>query len=78
MQAVLDLGADIINDVWALRWQSGGENSTGMDVVRQHPSCGICLMHMRDPQTMQVAPMEGDAYRKCYGFCSGLRNTYKA
>ncbi len=61
MQAVLDLGADIINDVWALRWQSGGENSTGMDVVRQHPSCGICLMHMhRNPQTMQVAPMEGD------------------
>ncbi len=61
MQAVLDLGADIINDVWALRWQAGGENSTGMDVVRQHPSCGVCLMHMhRNPQTMQVAPMEGD------------------
>ena len=23
MQAVLDLGADIINDIWALRWQPG-------------------------------------------------------
>jgi len=55
------LGADIINDVWALRWQAGGANSTGMDVVRQHTSCGVCLMHMhRNPQTMQVAPMEGD------------------
>lgn len=55
MQAVLDLGADIINDVWALR-QSGAAQ-----VVARHPNCGICLMHMhRDPQTMQTAPMEGD------------------
>lgn len=55
MQAVLDLEADIINDVWALR-QSGAAQ-----VVARHPNCGICLMHMhRDPQTMQTAPMEGD------------------
>jgi dihydropteroate synthase len=52
MQAVLDLGADIINDIWALR-QPGS-----VDVVASHPSCGVCLMHMhRDPQTMQVSPM---------------------
>ena len=55
MQAVLDLGADIINDVWALR-QSGA-----LAVVAAHHSCGVCLMHMhREPQTMQADPMQGD------------------
>ena len=56
MQAVLDAGADIINDIWALR-QKGAEN-----IVAQHPSCGVCLMHMhKEPQTMQAEPMQGDA-----------------
>jgi dihydropteroate synthase len=65
MQAVLDLGADIINDVWALRWRADTEGLSGTDVVRQHPQCGVCLMHMhRDPQTMQVAPMEGDVMQQ--------------
>jgi dihydropteroate synthase len=55
MQAALDAGADIVNDVWALR-QNGA-----LAVVARHPRCGVCLMHMhRDPQTMQVAPMQGD------------------
>jgi dihydropteroate synthase len=55
MRAVLDLGADIVNDIWALR------QGDALDVVASHPLCGVCLMHMhRDPQTMQVAPMEGD------------------
>ncbi len=55
MRAALDLGADIVNDVWALR-QPGARTA-----VAAHPSCGVCLMHMhRDPRTMQVAPMEGD------------------
>ena len=55
MRAVLDLGADIINDIWALR-QPGA-----MQVVAEHPSCGVCLMHMhREPQTMQTVPMQGD------------------
>lgn len=54
MQAALDLGADIINDIWALR-QPGA-----LEVVAAHPSCGLCLMHMhQEPQTMQVEPMEG-------------------
>ena len=62
MQAALDLGADIINDVWALRWAGSEDLRTGMDVVREHPNCGMCLMHMhRDPQTMQATPMQGDA-----------------
>jgi dihydropteroate synthase len=56
MQAVLDAGADIINDIWALR-QEGAAN-----IVAQHPNCGVCLMHMhKEPQTMQTEPMQGDA-----------------
>jgi len=56
MAAVLDLGADIINDVWALRAPGA------LDIVAAHPACGVCLMHMHgDPQTMQLMPMEGDA-----------------
>jgi dihydropteroate synthase len=55
MLAVLDAGADVINDVWALR------RAGALQVVAAHPACGVCLMHMhRDPQTMQVAPMDGD------------------
>jgi dihydropteroate synthase len=56
MQAVLDAGADIINDIWALR-QEGA-----VDVVALHPSCGVCLMHMhKEPQSMQTEPMQGGA-----------------
>jgi dihydropteroate synthase len=55
MRAVLDAGADIVNDIWALR------RGDALQAVAAHPRCGVCLMHMhRDPQTMQVAPMEGD------------------
>jgi dihydropteroate synthase len=63
MRAVLDAGADIINDVWALR------RDTALQVVAAHPRCGVCLMHMhRDPQTMQVAPMDGDVLPTVLGF----------
>lgn len=56
MQRVLDWGVDIINDVRALQ-----EAGSAL-VVARHGSCGVCLMHMhRDPQSMQLAPMEGDA-----------------
>ena len=66
MRAVLDAGADIINDIWALR-QPGA-----LAVVAQHPQCGVCLMHMhRDPQTMQVAPMEGDVVLQVHDFLRG-------
>jgi dihydropteroate synthase len=55
MQAVLDLGADIINDVWGLR-QPGAE-----DVVVGHSQCGVCLMHMHQtPQNMHLQHMQGD------------------
>lgn len=64
MQAVLDLGVDIINDIWALRWCEPGQTTargSALQVVANHPRCGVCLMHMhREPQTMQVEPMTGD------------------
>ncbi|MBC7617585.1 MAG: dihydropteroate synthase [Candidatus Saccharibacteria bacterium] len=73
MRAVLDIGADIINDVWALRWAGSDDLSTGMDVVREHPNCGMCLMHMhRDPQTMQATPMHGDAVPQVLFFLEQL------
>ncbi len=63
MRAVLDLGADIVNDIWALR-QPGAR-----EAVAAHPTCGICLMHMhRDPQTMQAVPMQGDVIPEVLSF----------
>ncbi|MEO7055217.1 MAG: dihydropteroate synthase [Caldimonas sp.] len=48
MRAALDLGADIVNDIGALRAPGA------LAAVTAHPNCGICLMHMRGtPQTMR-------------------------
>lgn len=66
MRAVLDLGADIVNDVWALRREGAAA------VVAQHPNCGICLMHMHgEPASMQREPMEGDAVPQVAAFLVG-------
>jgi dihydropteroate synthase len=63
MRAVLDAGADIVNDIWALR------RGDALQAVAAHPRCGVCLMHMhREPQTMQVAPMEGDVLPEVLDF----------
>jgi dihydropteroate synthase len=63
MQAVLDLGADIINDVWALRQPGAPE------VVAAHANCGVCLMHMHgEPQTMQALPMHGSSIQPVMAF----------
>ncbi len=63
MQAALDCGVDIINDIWALR-QPGAEQ-----VIAAHQGCGVCLMHMhRDPQTMQMEPMTGDVIAQVEAF----------
>jgi dihydropteroate synthase len=65
MRATLDAGADIVNDIWALR-QPGA-----LDIVASHATCGVCLMHMhRDPQTMQVAPMSGSVLESVRQFLS--------
>lgn len=56
MREALELGADIINDIWALRWEGA------VQAVAAHSACGVCLMHMHgEPETMQRKPMEGDA-----------------
>jgi dihydropteroate synthase len=82
MQAVLDLGADIINDIWALRWSNPGAGATspnGMQVVSNHPACGVCLMHMhREPLTMQSAPMEGDVVPQVFSFLQRIARDLEA
>ena len=48
MKQALAMGADIINDINALRSPGAAE------AVAAHASCGVCLMHMRGaPLTMQ-------------------------
>jgi dihydropteroate synthase len=48
MRAALDLGADIVNDIGALRAPGA------LEAVASHPTCGVCLMHMRGtPRSMQ-------------------------
>ena len=63
MQAALDAGADIVNDIWALR-QVGARQ-----VVASHPACGVCLMHMQgQPASMQLQPLQGDAVPQVLSF----------
>jgi dihydropteroate synthase len=63
MRAVLARGADIVNDIRALR-QTGA-----LDVVAGHSSCGVCLMHMRGaPGTMQQQADYGDVVTEVRGF----------
>ena len=51
MQAALDVGVDILNDVRALRAPGA------LAVAAAHPTAGICLMHMQgEPGSMQAAP----------------------
>ena len=69
MRAVLDLGADIINDIWALRRPGVDDSVDAMQVIAGHPNCGVCLMHMHgEPRTMQLAPMEGDVVAQVQQF----------
>ena len=71
MQRALDLGVDVINDVWALRWADTADGLRGLDVIAAHPQCGVCLMHMHgDPATMQISPMTGDVVADVRAFLS--------
>ncbi|MDR0458580.1 MAG: dihydropteroate synthase [Burkholderiaceae bacterium] len=77
MAAALDAGADIINDIWALR--RAGESGAALDVAARHPACGLCLMHMHgDPQTMQAQPMTGDAVSAVLAFLRERRDALTA
>ena len=63
IDAVLALGADIVNDIRALRWPGA------LARVAAHPSVGVCLMHMQgDPETMQQAPQYADVVAEVAGF----------
>jgi dihydropteroate synthase len=54
MQKALDLGVDIVNDVWAFR-QKGALEAVASS------RCGLCMMHMHgEPATMQLRPMVGN------------------
>jgi len=51
MVKALEMGVDIINDVWALR-QPGSLEAVATT------QCGLCLMHMHgEPHSMQLNPM---------------------
>jgi dihydropteroate synthase len=66
MRAALDLGADIVNDVRALREPGALEQIAG------HPRVGVCLMHMHgEPATMQDAPAYGDVVAEVAAFLRG-------
>ncbi|MCS7009468.1 MAG: dihydropteroate synthase, partial [Chthoniobacterales bacterium] len=59
----LELGADIVNDVTALR---GDERM--LEVVAGS-ECGVVLMHMQGrPETMQIAPKYEDAPTEVFDF----------
>jgi len=63
MREALALGADIINDVHALRGE-GAEQ-----VLAEFPRAGVCLMHMRgEPATMQQAPAYDDVLLEVTAF----------
>lgn len=55
MRAALEAGADMINDI------DGFRNPISRQAVSNHPSCGLCIMHMQgEPMTMQQAPTYTD------------------
>lgn len=73
MQAVLDLGADIINDIWALRQPGAAQ------VVAGHAQCGVCLMHMHSvPQSMHQDHMQGDAVAQVRDFLAAAAQGLQA
>jgi dihydropteroate synthase len=71
MQAVLDAGASMINDVEAL-----GEPGALETVAKSN--CAVCLMHMKgDPRTMQRDPHYDDVAGEVKGFLKARANAAK-
>ena len=63
MRAALAQGADIINDINALRAPGAA------DAVAAHGGCGVCLMHMRGaPASMQQSPAYDDVVAEVMAF----------
>ena len=68
MQAAITAGADIVNDVWALR-----EPQT-LEIVAAS-QVGVCLMHMQGrPQTMQADPQYDDVVSEVRKFLKDRLN----
>lgn len=62
MRAVLDAGADMINDIYGFR------RPGALDAVAGS-RCGLCVMHMQgEPKTMQAAPQYDDVVHEVQGF----------
>jgi len=63
MRAALDLGADIVNDVSALR------GSGSLELVAANGRCGVCLMHMRGtPESMRAEARYDDVVGEAAAF----------
>ncbi|MCI1192774.1 dihydropteroate synthase [Calidifontimicrobium sp. SYSU G02091] len=63
MRAVLDAGADVVNDVRALT------RPGALAAVAAHPRAGVCLMHMRgEPGTMQQQAAYDDVVAEVVAF----------
>jgi dihydropteroate synthase len=62
MLAAAEAGAELINDVQALRAPGALEAAAAS-------GCGVCLMHMQgEPRTMQAAPAYDDVVEDVYAF----------
>jgi dihydropteroate synthase len=69
MQAALDLGADIVNDVRAL------QRPGAIEAVAEHGCAGVCLMHMQgEPGSMQAAPRYDDPVLDVAAFLAHRRD----
>jgi len=73
MQAALDLGVDIVNDVRALQREGA------LDMLAAHPSAGVCLMHMQgEPGTMQAVPQYADVLAEVRSFLAARHAALRA
>ena len=68
MRAVLDAGADIVNDVRAL------QRPGALDAVAAHARAGVCLMHLRgEPGSMQQQAHYADVVAEVADFLDRRR-----
>ncbi len=65
MQAAVEVGAGMINDVYALRREGALETAVALEVP-------VCLMHMQgEPRSMQQAPVYRDVVEEVGSFLLG-------
>ena len=63
MQAAINSGIDILNDIWAFR------QPHALEVAASSKTVGVCIMHMqKDPQSMQFDPHYEDVVSEVNGF----------